>query len=186
MAQNFSLTRRKRPVASLWAMPTAAFSNVPRNRSSLARSASSVCRRSVMSVQVPNHLTMLPLLSRIGTPRLEPAVLPVAAAYPVFDVVGVAPRHGLQPEVPRRLAVLRVQRLEPAPAEQPRLRNAGVLRPLGAKIVAGTVGRRGPDELRQCLRQAAPALLTFAERLGFLRLPPLGHIAEDQNHARDA
>ena len=70
MAQNFSLTRRKRPVASLWAMPTAAFSNVPRNRSSLARSASSISRRSVMSVQVPNHLTMFPSLSRMGVPRV--------------------------------------------------------------------------------------------------------------------
>ena len=70
MAQNFSLTRRKRPVASLWAMPTAAFSNVPRNRSSLSRSASSVCRRSEMSVQVPNHLTTRPALSRMGVPRV--------------------------------------------------------------------------------------------------------------------
>src|SRR5256885_1847457 len=36
MAQNLSFTRRKRPVASLWARPTAAFSNGPRNRFSLA------------------------------------------------------------------------------------------------------------------------------------------------------
>ena len=70
MVQNFSLTRRKRPSGCRWAMPTAAFSNVPRNRSSLSRSASSVCRRSVMSVQVPNHLTMFPPLSRIGAPRV--------------------------------------------------------------------------------------------------------------------
>jgi len=59
-----------RPAASVWAMPTAAFSNVPRNRASLSRSAASVCRRSVMSVQVPNHLKMLPSPSRIGTPRV--------------------------------------------------------------------------------------------------------------------
>ena len=70
MAQNFWLTRRKRPSRSLWPMPTAAFSNVPRNRSSLSRSASSVCRRSEMSVQVPNHLTIFPPLSRIGMPRV--------------------------------------------------------------------------------------------------------------------
>src|SRR5947199_55011 len=66
MAQNFSLTRRKRPAASEWKMPTAAFSNVPRKRSSLSRRASSVWRRSVISVQVPNHLKMPPSLSRIG------------------------------------------------------------------------------------------------------------------------
>ena len=46
MAQNFSLTRRNRPSGCVWAMPTAAFSNVPRNRSSLSRRASSVRRRS--------------------------------------------------------------------------------------------------------------------------------------------
>src|SRR5438270_13862214 len=62
--------------------------------------------------------------------RLEPAVLPVMAADPVLDVVGVVPRNGLQPEAPRRLAVLGVQRLEPAPAQQLALRDAGVLGPL--------------------------------------------------------
>src|SRR5437763_14197723 len=38
--------------------------------------------------------------------RLEPAVFPVAAADTVFHVVRMAPRHGLQPEVSRPLAVL--------------------------------------------------------------------------------
>ena len=63
MVQNFWFTRRKRPSRCRWPMPTAAFSNVPRNRSSLSRN-------SVMSVQVPNHLTIFPQLSRIGTPRV--------------------------------------------------------------------------------------------------------------------
>jgi hypothetical protein len=125
-----------------------------------------------MSVQVPNHLTTFPPPSRIGAPRLEPAVLPVAAADPVFHVVRVAARHGLQPELPRRRAVVRVQRLQPAPPQQVRLRDAGVLGPLGAEIVAGAVGRRGPDELRQ--------------RLRLLRPPPLGDVAEDQDDAREA
>ena len=39
MAQHFSLTRRNGRWGAVWAMPTAAFSNVPRNRSSLSRSA---------------------------------------------------------------------------------------------------------------------------------------------------
>src|SRR5439155_954239 len=83
--------------------------------------------------------------------RLEPSVLAVAAADTVFHVVRVVPRHGLQPEVSRPLAVLWVQRPQPAPAEQLRLRDAGVLCPLGAEIVAGAVGCRGPDQLRQRL-----------------------------------
>src|SRR6185295_14258823 len=76
---------------------------------------------------------------------LEPTVLAVAASDAVFHVVRVAPFHGLQPEAPRRLAVLRVQRLQPAPAEQLGLASAGVLAPLGAEIVAGAVRFRGPD-----------------------------------------
>src|SRR5919204_218435 len=53
MAQYFSLTRKKRPVGSTWAIPTAAFSKVPRKRSSLSRWA-------VTSVWVPNQRSTLP------------------------------------------------------------------------------------------------------------------------------
>jgi len=41
-----------------------------RQRCSPSRSASSARFPSVISVQDPHHLTMLPLLSRIGTPRV--------------------------------------------------------------------------------------------------------------------
>src|SRR3954468_20831572 len=49
------------------------------------------------------------------TARLEPAILAVAVANPVFDVVSVVPRDRFQPEAPRRLAVVRVQHRQPAP-----------------------------------------------------------------------
>ncbi len=115
--------------------------------------------------------------------RLEPAVFTVVPADTVFNVVGVTPRHGLQPELPRRLAVVGVQGLQPAPAEQVRLRDAGVLRPLGAEVVAGAVRRRGPDELRQRLGQAPPALFTLAQR--FLGALELRDVAGDAERAGD-
>src|SRR5439155_2636410 len=57
--------------------------------------------------------------------RLEPAIRAVAAANAVFDVVSVVLRDRIQPETPRRLAIVRVQCLQPLPAEQLRLRDAG-------------------------------------------------------------
>ncbi len=95
--------------------------------------------------------------------RLEPAIFSVVAADAVFHVVGTGAIHRLQPKDPRRLAIVGVQRFHPAPAQQIRLRNAGVLRPLAAEIVARAVGRCGPNKLRQGLRQAPPALLGFAQ-----------------------
>src|SRR6266436_6434148 len=86
------------------------------------------------------------------TARLEPAILAVAAANAVFDVVRVVPCDRCQPETPRWFAVVRMQRLKPSPAEQFRLRNAGVLRPLRAKVIACAIRRRRPNELRQRLR----------------------------------
>src|SRR5438067_2996961 len=71
--------------------------------------------------------------------RLEPAILAVAVANAVFDVVRVVPRDRCQPETPRRLAVVRVQRLEPSPTEQVRLFKPGVFRPLRTKIVARAI-----------------------------------------------
>src|SRR5262249_5651859 len=115
--------------------------------------------------------------------RLEPAALPVAAADAVFHVVGAAPRHGLQPGVPRRFAVVRVQRLQPPPAEQLALGHAGVLRPLGAEVVARAVRGRGPDELRERLGQAPPAVLARAQRL--LGALMLGDVAVGLQHAPD-
>src|SRR5437764_723216 len=104
MSQSFSLTRRRRPAASVWAMPTAAFSNVPRKRASLSRSAPSVARRSVMSVQVPNHLKMWPSPSRIVAegqrPRKVPAEGAVGAAEPELDLVGRAGRDRADPHLP--------------------------------------------------------------------------------------
>src|SRR5712671_2713302 len=63
------------------------------------------------------------------TARLEPSILAVAAANAVFDVVRVVPCHRCQPETPRWLAIVRVQRLEPSPTKQVRLFKACVLRP---------------------------------------------------------
>ncbi len=80
--------------------------------------------------------------------RFEPAVLAVATADAVLDVIRMVFGHRFQPKLPSRLTIVRMQRLKPAPAEQVCFRNTGVLRPLGAEIVAGAVGHRGPDELR--------------------------------------
>src|SRR5438874_10898507 len=52
------------------------------------------------------------------TARLEPAIFAVAAANAVFDVVRVVLRDRFQPETPRRLAVVRVQGLQPSPTKQ--------------------------------------------------------------------
>src|SRR5580693_4308817 len=71
--------------------------------------------------------------------RLEPAILAVAAANAVFDVVRVVPRDRFQPETPCRLAIVRVQRLEPSPTKQVRLFKACVLRPLRAEVIAGAI-----------------------------------------------
>src|SRR5439155_11929680 len=57
--------------------------------------------------------------------RLEPSIFAVAVANAVFDVVSVVLRDRIQPETPRRLAIVRVQCLQPLPAEQLRLRDAG-------------------------------------------------------------
>ena len=74
------------------------------------------------------------------TARLEPAVLPVRPAHAVFHVIGAAPRHRVGPECPGGLPVVRVQHLQPAPAQQVALGDSGVLRPLLAEVVAGAVG----------------------------------------------
>src|SRR4051794_34187355 len=83
--------------------------------------------------------------------RLEPSILAALVADAGFDVVGVVPSDRFQPEAPRRLAVVRVQRLQPLPAEQLRLRDAGVLRPLRAEVIACAIRRRRPNELWQRL-----------------------------------
>src|SRR5205807_7953256 len=106
--------------------------------------------------------------------RFEPAILAVAAANAVFDVVSVMPRDRFQPKVARRLAVVRVQRLEPLPPEQVRLGNACVLRPLRAKVIACAIRRRRPNELWQRLGQAPPTLLTLPQSL--LGLLPVGDV----------
>src|SRR5437773_1981815 len=106
--------------------------------------------------------------------RLEPAILAVAAANAVFDVVRVMPRDRFQPKVARRLAVVRVQRLEPLPPEQVRLGNTCMLRPLRAKVIARAVRRRRPNELWQRLGQAPPTLLAFPQPL--LGLLLVGHV----------
>src|SRR5439155_15141290 len=97
--------------------------------------------------------------------RLEPAILAVAAANAVFDVVSVVLSDRFQPETPRRLAVVRVQRLEPSPTKQVRLCNARVLRPLRAKVIARAIRRRRPNELWQRLSYDPPTLLTLPQPL---------------------
>src|SRR4051812_5224836 len=68
--------------------------------------------------------------------RLEPAVLAVATADAVLDVIRMVFGHRFQPKLPRGLTIVRMQCLKPAPAEQVCFRNTGVLRPLGTEIVA--------------------------------------------------
>src|SRR5205814_4806391 len=106
--------------------------------------------------------------------RLEPAILAVAAANAVLDVVSVVPCDRCQPETPRRLAVVRVQRLEPSPTKQVRLFKACVLRPLRAEVIARAIRRRRPNELWQRLGEAPPTLFAFAQRL--LRHLLAGHV----------
>src|SRR5205823_13545335 len=72
------------------------------------------------------------------------------------------------------LAVVRVQRLEPSPAEQLRLRKTGVFRPLRAKVIAGAIRRRRPNELWQRLGEDPPTLFAFAQCLFGLLLA--GHV----------
>src|SRR5260370_17158800 len=49
--------------------------------------------------------------------RLEPSILAALVANAVFDVVRVMPSDRFQPETPRRLAVVREQRLVPSPTK---------------------------------------------------------------------
>ncbi len=110
---------------------------------------------------------------------LEPAVHAVRTADAVFHVVGAAARHRVGPESPGRLPVVRVQRRQPAPAQQVALGHSGVLGPLRAEVVTGAVGRGAPDELRQRLGQAPPTLLALPQPLlgllpgGNVQVPPL-------------
>ena len=70
---------------------------------------------------------------------------------------------GLDHRAPLRLdplAVVRVDLVEPAVAELLRFRNAGVINPLAAEIVAGAFGPGGPDQLRQGFHQL-PELALF-------------------------
>jgi hypothetical protein len=61
------------------------------------------------------------------------------------------------------MPIIRMENVHPAPTEQLSLGDPGVLRPLGAKIVARAVRRGRPDKLRQRLDQAAPMLVAFAQ-----------------------
>src|SRR5262252_811562 len=79
---------------------------------------------------------------------LEPAVHAVRTADAVFHVVGTATGHRVGPEPPGRLTVVRVERRQPAPAQQVALRHPGMLRPLRAEVVTSAVGRGAPDQLR--------------------------------------
>src|ERR1700722_19547776 len=58
-----------------------------------------------------------------------------------------------------------MQCLKPSPAEQCTLGNTSVLRPLGTEVVTRAVRCGCPDQLRQRLGQAPPALLALAQRL---------------------
>ena len=50
--------------------------------------------------------------------RFEPAVLAVATAHAVLDVIGMVFSDRFQPKLPRGLEIVRMQSLKPAPAEQ--------------------------------------------------------------------
>ncbi len=69
MSQNFRLMRRKRPSGPTYAIPTAAWSNMARARSSLlarSHSASSVRWRSVMSCENTTTLRFCPAAAGTG------------------------------------------------------------------------------------------------------------------------
>ena len=144
MAQNFSLTRRKRP-----------------SRSLVADADGGVLERAAEPLlALPQRLLGLPEVGDVGAgpepfddlaravadgdaAGLEPAVHAVRTADAIFHVIGAAPRHRVGPESPGRLPVVRVQRRQPAPAQQVTPRATPVCsRPLRTEVIAGAVGRR--------------------------------------------
>src|SRR6266481_4055873 len=98
-------------------------------------------------------------------PALEPAIRAVEAAQAVFDLVFALTRDGGSPGLLDAFPVIGVLYLQPAPTQHFALRAAQVLPDLRAGVVHAAVGHVGPDELRQRLRQAPPALLALAQRL---------------------
>src|SRR5258708_5585160 len=97
--------------------------------------------------------------------RLKPAVPSLVPAHAVFHVIDAAPRHRIGPHLPGTLPVVAGQDVHPAPAGALAPGDAGVFRPWGANVIARAVRRGGPDQLRQRLGQAAPALLILAQGL---------------------
>src|SRR6195256_1650757 len=74
--------------------------------------------------------------------RLEPAVNSVVPPNAVFHIIGVSLRYRIRPNLPRTMLIIGMENVHPAPTEQFTLGDPGVLRPLGAEIVARAV-RRG-------------------------------------------
>src|SRR5580704_1469485 len=85
--------------------------------------------------------------------RLEPAINSVVPPNAVFHIVGVSLCYRTRPNLPRTMPIIGMENIHPAPTEQLTLGDPGVLRPLGAKIVARAVRRGRPDKLRQRLDQ---------------------------------
>src|SRR5512132_386078 len=94
-------------------MPTAAFSNVPRKRASLSRSASSASLRADMSRLKPTQEVMRSRSSRTGRPRLR-----MPGAVLAFDAVLPGPlgagAHACMPCLQGRLQVLGRQPVQPS------------------------------------------------------------------------
>src|SRR3984893_11044231 len=128
-------------------------------RSSSSRPRVKVSRAStmsVMSVQVPNHLTIRPP-SRTGVPRaLNQRYWPSArrilssASYSSCPFTAAIQRSRI-----RGMTAL-VERGEPALLF---LRDPGVFKPLATEIIPLAIRPAGPDQLRQCFGQRAVAPL---------------------------
>src|SRR5262249_38005031 len=116
-------------------------------------------------------------------PALEPAIRAVEAAQAVFDLVFALARDGGSPGLLDAFPVIGVLHFQPAPTQQFARRAAQVLHNLRAGVVHAAVGHVSPDELRQRLGQAPPALLTLAQ--GLLNALAVGDVMAEADKAND-
>ena len=131
----------------------------------------------------PDPFNDLPVpLNRDG-PHVVMPVRPGLGADPVTAVEYFPGADAFPPFPLHPLAVLRVNRVQPAIAQVLLQALAGNPAPLG-RILGDLAGGRGhPDDLGARLHQRAVPLLAAADRLR--RVLPVGHVHRDQGHAGD-
>src|SRR5580698_620545 len=155
------------------------------------------CSRAVRSAAA--HLLGLALAGHVGagTDPLDDlavpldrhrahVVVPVGAALgadPVPVVENLAGADALTPVALDPLPVLRVDRLQPAGAEEFLHRLAGDPAPLRRVLLHRAVGTRHPDDLRAALHQRPVALLAAPDLLLGLRGRVPGHVEQDEPDA---